>query len=603
VKSGLPVGSRREVVRTAVVASRQDASIVVREEGMRFALSLWVVLAASVAHASGGPARGAEVLASASAAAGYEVVELVRGATLHSANGAYVGPDGRLYVASALGGEIVAFDVDSGEVVRRFGREAGVVVPDDVTFGPDGSMYWTDIMIGEVGRRAPDGTVTKQFVAPGVNPITFSPDGRLFVGLCFLGDGLVELDPELLAPPRLIVVASEENPLPLGFFNAFDFGPDGRLYGPLYGGDSFIGFEVDSCENTSQPWVDCDIRVLASGFHTPVAAKFSPQDVLHALDQWTGELVTLDHVTGERTLVAELGQGLDNLAFDATGRLFVTNADDGSVVEVLAGGAVRTLSPGGLIVPSGVAVLERPAGGVSVFVADHFRLWELDASTGALIGFTKGSNVGVGMGPPNTVSADGDLLVTTGLFLTAAQVIDPWSGEVVEHHAFGFPYDGLRLGADLAVVDLMAGGVVWASTRDVILAIDEQQVFLPVGLATDGERLWVSDWATGIVWQVAFEGAAALRAVPVASELANPEGLAFDGEGGLLVVETGAGRLSRISLATGAVDEIASGLEVGLAAFPGIPPSFFLSGVTVDAAGAIYVTGDVGRVLYRVTRR
>jgi hypothetical protein len=40
---------------------------------------------------------------------------------------------------------------------------------------------------------------------------------------------------------------------------------------------------------------------------------------LHALDQWTGELVTLDLVTGERTLVAELGQGLDNLAFAATG--------------------------------------------------------------------------------------------------------------------------------------------------------------------------------------------------------------------------------------------------------------------------------------------
>jgi sugar lactone lactonase YvrE len=95
-----------------------------------------------------------------------------------------------------------------------------------------------------------------------------------------------------------------------------------------------------------------------------------------------------------------------------------------------------------------------------------------------------------------------------------------------------------------------------------------------VGLATDGERLWVSDWATGIVWQVAFEGATALPAVPVASELANPEGLAFDGEGGLLVVETGAGRLSRIDLATGAVEEIATGLAVGLAAFPGIPPSY-----------------------------
>jgi len=569
---------------------------------MRWTLVSWILSFVLVANASSGVA-GSGVLASATATPGYEIVELVRGSALHGANGTYVGPDGHLYVASVFGGEIVAFDVERGEVVRRYGSEDGVLGPDDVTFGPDGSMYWTDIIVGEVGRRAPDGTVTKQFVAPGVNPITFSPDGRLFVGLCFQGDGLYELDPELTLPPRPIVVASEENPFPLGFFNAFSFGPDGRLYGPLYGGDSFIGFDVDSCENTSQPWVDCDIRVLASGFHTPVAAKFDAHGILHVLDSWTGELFTVDLETGERSLVADLGQGLDNLAFDATGRLFVTNADDGSVVEVLAGGAVRTLSPGGLIVPSGVAVLERPAGGVSVFVGDTFRLWEFDAWTGALVGFTKGSLMGVGMVPPNTVSADGDFLVTTSVLFLVAQVLDPWSGEVLEHHAFGLPYDALRLGADLAVVDLMAGGVVWASSRDLILAIDEQQVFLPVGLATDGERLWVSDWATGIVWQVAFDGATALPAVPVAFELANPEGLALDGDGALLVVESGAGRLSRIDLATGAVETIASGLATGREAIAGTLPPFFLSGVTVDAEGAIYVAGDVANVIYKITRR
>jgi len=94
-----------------------------------------------------------------------------------------------------------------------------------------------------------------------------------------------------------------------------------------------------------------------------------------------------------------------------------------------------------------------------------------------------------------------------------------------------------------------------------------------------------------------------LPAVPVAFELANPEGLAFDGEGGLLVVEAGAGRLSRIDLATGAVEEIAAGLELGLPPIGGVPPAYLPSGVAVDAAGVIYVTGDVGNVLYRITRR
>lgn len=570
---------------------------------MRWVLGSWALAFALVANASSAVVAGAEVLASATAAPGYEIVELVRGAALHGANGTFVGPDGLLYVASVLSGEIVVFDVDRGEVVRRYGSEDGVLNPDDVTFGPDGSMYWTDISAGEVGRRAPDGAVTKQFVTPGVNPITFSPDGRLFVGLCFLGDGLYELDPELLRPPRAIVVASEENPFPLGFFNAFSFGPDGRLYGPLYAAGMVVGIDVDSCERTSLPWADCDVRVLASDLDTPVAAKFDAHGVLHVLDQGTGELLTVALETGDRTLVAELALGLDNLAFDASGRLFVTNADDGSVVEVLAGGAVRTLSPGGLILPTGLVVLERPDGGASLFVGDAWRLWEFDAATGARIGFRQGSLTGQGMVPPHAVSRDGDHLVLSGSLSAMTHVIDPWTGEVLEQHAFGFPYDGVRLGGDLAVVDLVAGGVVWASTREFILPIDGQQVFLPVGLATDGERLWVSDWATGIVWQLSFEGAAALPAVPVALELANPEGLALDGAGGLLVVEAGARRLSRIDLATGAVAEIAEGLEVGLPSPLADVPSYVRSGVTVDAAGAIYVAGDLANVIYRITRR
>jgi sugar lactone lactonase YvrE len=464
-------------------------------------------------------------------------------------------------------------------------------------------MYWTDIMVGEVGRRAPDGTVTKQFVAPGVNPITFSPDGRLLVGLCFAGDGLYELDPELIAPPRPIVVASEENPFPLGFFNAFAFGPDGRLYGPLYAADMFISFDVDSCEASSNPWNECDVRVLASGFLTPVAAKFDAHGVLHVLDQWTGELFTVDLETGERTLVAELGQGLDNLAFAADGRLYVTNADDGSVVEVLAGGAVRTLSPGGLVLPGGVTVLERPGGEVSLFVADTWRLWEFDAAAGDLVAFTKGSLIGVGMAPPNTVRADGDRLILTSLNLVVLQVVDARSTDVLEHYPMGLPYDALRLGSDLVVADLLGGGVVWANGGAPILPIDEQQVWYPAGLATDGERLWVSDWATGIVWQVSFDGTEALPAVPVAFELANPEGIAFDGEGGLLVVETGAGRLLRVNLATGAIEEVATGLAVGQPAVAGTPPAFVASGVAVDSGGAIYVAGDVANVVYRITRR
>ena len=55
---------------------------------------------------------------------------------------------------------------------------------------------------GNVGMLRPDGSFRTQFVGPGVNPIELSDDGRLFVARDFLGDGLYELDPDLIAPPR-----------------------------------------------------------------------------------------------------------------------------------------------------------------------------------------------------------------------------------------------------------------------------------------------------------------------------------------------------------------------------------------------------------------
>src|SRR5690606_23966745 len=119
---------------------------------------------------------------------------------IKSANGVNFGPDGNLYIASFGGQEIIVMNKQNGKIIKKIGTDKGVISPDDLAFGPDGSLYWTDINIGEVGRIAPDGTLTKQPVAPGVNPITFSEDGRLFVGLCFLGDGLYELDPELNEP-------------------------------------------------------------------------------------------------------------------------------------------------------------------------------------------------------------------------------------------------------------------------------------------------------------------------------------------------------------------------------------------------------------------
>lgn len=224
---------------------------------------------------------------------------LARGANFHGANGIDIGPDGNLYVGSVSGLDITVIDKQNGKIIKKLGNEIGVKGPDDLVFGPDGSLYWTNILIGTVGRLQPDGTTSEQFVAPGVNPITFSPDGRLFVALDFLGDGLYELDPNLTNPPRPIVIASEANPFPLGFFNAFDFGADGYLYGPLFAAGMVIKVNVDSNNPvTSDPFTDGIAQVVATGFKHPASAKFDPEGMLNVLDQ-TGEVFKINTLTGE----------------------------------------------------------------------------------------------------------------------------------------------------------------------------------------------------------------------------------------------------------------------------------------------------------------
>ncbi|MGB5264037.1 MAG: hypothetical protein WBN28_10605, partial [Lutimonas sp.] len=121
------------------------------------------------------------------------------------------------------------------------------------------------------------------------------------------------------------------------------------------------------------------------------------------------------------------------------------------------------------------------------------------------------------------------------------------------------------------------------------------------GLATDGTTLWAADWATGSVWKIDLDGD---QHMEVATGLSNPEGLAFEKENNLVVVETGASRLSRIDLTKDAgenVTTIAENLELSGPSLPGSVPTWWFDGVAVGPSGDIYVAGGGANVLYRVS--
>ena len=94
---------------------------------------------------------------------------------------------------------------ETKRIIKRYGPEQGVFGPDDVAFNDKGEFYWTTILTGEVaGFNTLGDKVIAANLGPGVNPITFSDDGRLFVAQCFYDDGLFEVDPLGIKEPRSI---------------------------------------------------------------------------------------------------------------------------------------------------------------------------------------------------------------------------------------------------------------------------------------------------------------------------------------------------------------------------------------------------------------
>jgi sugar lactone lactonase YvrE len=527
---------------------------------------------------------------------------LVRGADLHGANGISFDSANRMHIATLIGSEIVVMDTKDGAIEKRLGPAEGVNGPGDLAFRADGSLYWTSLITGKVGRRTPDGVKSEQMVKIGVNAITFSDDGRLFVTLNFLGDALYEIDPDFINPPRLIAQD-------LGFLIGMDWGPDGYLYGALWLTGEVVRIDVDNIEVDKG-----NMSVVTDGLGLPAAVKFDSHGRLHVVDHEYGDVIRVDITTGDKTVIASGMVGMDNLAFDSYDRLFITNTQNGSVTQIKtnkkqskqkANKKQRAVSFGGLIAPQGVAILPRTDGEESVFVADFSILHEFDSKSGEELSISRHMFTKPGLISPFTVSADGENLVLSSSFDSKVQVWNPKTQTELELYDFNVPLNAIRFDGDLIVAELGtsegAAQVLRANGEERTVLFDATAgLVMPVGLAATENALWVGDYFTGKIWQVIIDGIVLSTPLEIASGLLAPEGMAVEQNGNLLVVETGAKRLVRIDVDRGTISEVAGGLDVGLVGMVELPPSYTFNGVAVDSSGTIYVTGDKANVLYRI---
>ena len=501
-------------------------------------------------------------------------------ASFRGINGILFGPDGDLWLTSVVTPALARIDPESGEILENLGPADGAKSPDDLAFGPDGSVYWTDISNGEVAMRSPEGD-TRIVAAPGVgvNPITFSDDGRLFVSQCFMDTRLFELDPQGVAEPRLI----RDDLGPDCGLNGMDWGSaDGRLYGPRWFRGEVARVDVDSGE----------LETVADGFEVPAAVKFDSLGRLHVLDSLRGEVIRLGE-DGGREVVASVQPGLDNFAFNEEDRLFISSFADGFIVEAMSPNENRLVLAGGLNMPGGVALI----GGAEsprLVVADFFALRQLDPATGEelsvvrdVIGF---SDIGTSMSVHAT--ADGQLVLTSW-FDNAVRLWDPDADALVQIvDGLAQPIDAVLFEGEIVATQWGAGNVIAFSPENP----DQKRVLVdglsgPAGLTAADGALYVADNLAGTLHRIGDDGAEL-----VAEGLDQPEGLAA-ADGSIYVVEAGNGRVTAINPANGESATVAGPLELHVPPSGAFPNTMLFNGIATDGETA-WVSGDAANTVY-----
>ena len=512
--------------------------------------------------------------------ASYTLETLVVGMPFHGIHGLTSGPDGKLYVGSVVGQATYRVDPESGQIETAVPSPDGCA--DDMEFGPDGRLYWTQLFGRRVVAAVPGGTI--QVLAEGrtgINSLAWKQDGRLFATEVFDGDALYEIDPKGEKEARQILAG-------IGGLNGFDFGPDGKLYGPLWFKKVVARVDVDSGQ----------LDTVSTGFDTPAAANFDSKGNLFVLDTARGEVVRVDTTNGDRAVVATLQPGLDNLAFDPQDRLFVTNMANNGIYQVdTTSGEIRTVVEGRLAVPAGLDLVEEADGREVLHVADTFAYRTVDLASGEVATLARVYQEGL-INPLNVAVGDTRTLVT--FFLRGeGQLLERGTSHVVAKLELSNPGAALALDGDRFLVADMANGAL----IELAAAGGEHRTVatglgVPAGLASARtDRVYVSDAAGGRLLEVALPSGETRE---IATGLVQPEGVGITPGGNVVVAEVGARVVSRIDPQSGKRTVITDQVAMGLPVPAGLPPTFIPTGLAVSRTGAIYVSSDVDSAIYRL---
>jgi len=381
---------------------------------------------------------------------------------------------------------------------------------------------------------------------------------------------IMEFDPAGGAP-RVIL---EHVPMA----NAFEVGPDGKLYFPVMGTNEIWRVDLDG--------TGCE--VVAGDLGVPDSVKFDSKGRIVSTQVGTGQVIRIDPRNGQSEILAEVGPGLDNCTFLGD-RLFVSHTA-GSIHEVLPSGELRTISDKGLLWPMGLAVDEN---GSQLVVDGSYAYMRPPQGEVMMVGML-GAPGYPGAHRGAASAGDGAWYVTTSF-----GEVRRWNPMMQENELLADGCDLLMgIAADgkggIVFADYGAGRVLALESGKVVELASGLDKPSGVAIGSDG-TVYVTESGAGRVVTVAGG-----RAVTLADGLGLPEGIAVAG-GKLYVVDVARRELVQFDEGGGQRETIVAGLPVGT---PTVPrkylgpvgdmsgPMLSFAGIAIGAAGEIFVGAD-----------
>jgi len=313
-------------------------------------------------------------------------------------------------------------------------------------------------------------------------------------------------------------------------------------------------------------------------------------------------MVRVNRKTGEKTLVATVDPGIDNLSLNSKDELFITNMNDNAVYKInTRTGASRNIVRSEVSVPGGLDVYTDEFGDETVLLGDLFTYSTVNGGSGEVTDIKRALRDKFEM--PMSVNLKGDRVAVTSWFSNAVEIYDRISHKVLAtYHDFNFPVDAVLIDEDrILVAEQGTGSLLLVSGKH-----GEDRKLVREGIpgvaalrpGADDDKVYVTDVLGGQLLEVDIDNG---KTRVIAKGLDKPEGFDVAADGSIILAEVGKQRIVHINSKSGEISEIARNLAIGLPPADNTPAAYIQTGVAVSKAGNIYVTSDLNTALYKIT--